>query len=228
MKTEYWHQKWKSGDIAFNQPQCNKLLQRYFSVIDLPMGARILVPLCGKSIDMLWLAHQGYKVIGVELSPIACEAFFNEHNIGVSVNHNGNITVFKSEKITLFAGDFFQFSKSTFGKIDGVYDRAALVALPAKLRQCYVQHLITLLETDSVIFLITTAYNQKDMQGPPFSVDEHEVAVLYKDYFSIHQLYNKSIKTLPTHFRDKGLTQGNEQAYSLVFNGFKANTSEEK
>ena len=83
MQNEFWHQKWESNQIGFNQEQPNELLIQYFATLNLKAGDRVLAPLCGKSIDMLWLASQGVDVIGVELSSIACEAFFSENNIPV-------------------------------------------------------------------------------------------------------------------------------------------------
>lgn len=51
------------------------------SSLDLAQGSRVFVPLCGKSLDMIWLAQQGHEVIGVELSPVAVEDFFRENGL---------------------------------------------------------------------------------------------------------------------------------------------------
>lgn len=219
MKTDYWHHKWEINDIGFDQQQYNVLLQRYFTSLNLKKGSRIFVPLCGKSIDMLWLVQQGYEVIGVELSEKACEAFFKDNHLSVNTTQIDSFVVFQSNKITLFCGDFFELNKELLGTIDAVYDRAALIALPSDLRSQYVNHLINLIEKGSSLFLITTAYNQNSMQGPPFSVDEPEVRALFEAQFSIHQYYNQAIKAIPTHLYEKGLTHGNEQAYGMVFKG---------
>jgi len=183
MKDAYWQSKWESDEIGFNQLQPNQLLQRYFNIVNLKTGDRIFVPLCGKSIDMIWLANQGYHVVGVELSTIACDAFYQEHNIPVDMMRTGDFMVYKSDQITLFAGDFFKLTKAMLGKIDAVYDRAALIALPHELRMRYVAYLLKLINRNTVIFLITTAYDQNEMKGPPFSVDEDEVAKLYSGHF---------------------------------------------
>ena len=98
MKEEYWHQRWQSNEIGFNQSQPNELLRRFFNVLNLKPGNRVFVPLCGKSVDMLWLASQGYEVVGVELTSIACEAFFNENIIPVNVTTTDNCTVFQSKR----------------------------------------------------------------------------------------------------------------------------------
>jgi len=108
MNHQFWHQKWASNNIGFDQKQTNKLMQRYFPALHLKPGARIFVPLCGKSIDMLWLAAQGYDVIGIDLSSIACDAFFLENNLPAKMTQNGDFKIYASRSITLLAGDFFK------------------------------------------------------------------------------------------------------------------------
>lgn len=215
MDKEYWHRKWQSKDIGFNQMQPNKLMQRYFSSLKPTSGCRVFVPLCGQSIDMLWLAGQGYQVIGVELSQVACGAFFKENKIQVNITEINGFTLYRSGKISIFSGDFFKLNQAMLDKIDVVYDRAALIALPRDARKSYSEHLIELIDPATAMFLITTVYNQNEMQGPPFSVDENEVKALYSAHFNIHQLYSKQSE-MPAHLQAKGLLQATEQVYTLV------------
>jgi thiopurine S-methyltransferase len=220
MDEEYWHQKWQERDIGFNQSLPNKLMQRYFSTLQLAPGSRVLVPLCGQSIDMLWLASQGYQVIGVEISSIACSAFFIENKIPVKIKEIDNFTLYSSEKITLFSGDFFKLDNEILGEIDGVYDRAALIALPDNIRKSYARHLTQLMVPDTKMLLITTSYDQNEMQGPPFSVEEREIRALYETHFEIKTLYRKQFD-VPPHLKRKGLLQATENVYVLVRqNGF--------
>ncbi|MDP1603987.1 MAG: thiopurine S-methyltransferase [Legionella sp.] len=202
MNNEYWHQKWQAKEIGFNQSQPNKLMQRYFSSLELKSGSRVFVPLCGQSIDMLWLASQGYHVVGVELSQVACCAFFKEHKIPVTIVEMNDFISYESDDITIYAGDFFKLDRKIPGKIDAVYDRAALVALPEATRKAYSKHLIKLMPRATAMFLITTSYNQNEMQGPPFSVDEMAVNELYSAHFVINQLYSKQFD-VPSHLRLK-------------------------
>lgn len=216
MDTQFWLSKWQSNDIGFNQPQPNKLLQRYFPTLNLKSGARILVPLCGKSIDMIWLAGQGYQVVGVELSQEACQAFFKQNKIPFNKTEQDGFVVYTSDVITLFAGDFFKFDASMMGEVDGVYDRAALIALSKNLRERYSKHLKSLIEPNTPVLLISTAYDQQQMQGPPFSVDADEVSRLYQQQFSISQLYSKEMSHIPEHLAGRGLMHGTEQVYLLI------------
>jgi thiopurine S-methyltransferase len=217
MKKEFWYHRWQSNQIGFNQSQPNPLLLQYFAVLKLKPGNRVFVPLCGKSIDMLWLASQGYDVVGVELSSIACDAFFNEHSIPVEVIQSDTFTVYLSEKITLLSGDFFDLNKERLGKVDAIFDRAALIALPAELRQRYATILTDLVEPGTPMLLIASTYDQSEMQGPPFSVDENEVMALYGDRFNIKQLYNQPVESIPPHLQEKGLSASSSEVYYLFF-----------
>ena len=216
MEENFWHQKWQSNEIGFNQPQPNQLMQRYFPTSHLKPGDRIFVPLCGKSIDMLWLAGQGYKVIGIEISELACKAFFQENKIRVKITEAGDFIVYTSPEITLLTGDFFKLDTNHLGKIDAVYDRAALIALPAEVRQLYSAHLAQLVAPETKMMLIATSYDQTAMQGPPFSVDEKEVRALFGSHFDIKQLYSKPVSEVPAHLQDRGLQQATEQVYYLT------------
>lgn len=215
MDKQYWQQRWQSNEIGFNQSQPNPLMQRHFPKLNLKPGDRVFVPLCGKSIDMIWLAGQGYKVIGVELSDQACKAFLNENKIRFKVTEMNDFTVYKSDEITLFAGDFFKFSKNLLDKIDAVYDRAALIALPLELRTLYAEKLAELFDPNTSGLLITTSYEQQEMQGPPFSVDEAEVNKLFQANFEVTPIYSKVVKDIPEHLKAKGLKRASEHVYSL-------------
>ena len=71
MDADFWLQRWREGRTAFHQNRVMPLLEKHWPALGLKPGRRVFVPLAGKSLDMLWLAAQGQRVLGVELSPIA-------------------------------------------------------------------------------------------------------------------------------------------------------------
>ncbi|CAM2961639.1 thiopurine S-methyltransferase [Legionella worsleiensis] len=215
MDKDYWHQKWQSKSIGFHQAQPNKLMQRYISSLQLAPGACVFVPLCGKSIDMIWLAAQGYQIIGNELDNNACSDFFTENQIPVQVTPMNDFIVYESANIRIFCGDFFNMNRSILGKIHAVYDRAALIALPKEMRIKYSEQITRLTTASTPILLLTTEYNQDEMQGPPFAVGKEEIITLYGTHFNVHQLYCKSF-TIPDHLQEKGLTKATEQVYLMT------------
>ncbi|MCX8514435.1 MAG: thiopurine S-methyltransferase [Burkholderiales bacterium] len=217
MNKDFWHNAWLSGKIGFNQSEPKQLLTKYFNCLQLQPGDIVFVPLCGKSIDMLWLLQQGYKVLGVELSPIATQAFFKENNLNFQITTNSKFTVFHGQNITILNGDFFNLSHIQLENVAAVYDKAALIALPPQLRQQYAQTLINLLPPKIKMLLFTIVYPQEQMNGPPFSVSTSEITQLYKDKFTLDILEYIEINNIPPHIAAKGLSSYNEQV-NYLFN----------
>ncbi|MBX9866999.1 MAG: thiopurine S-methyltransferase [Burkholderiales bacterium] len=185
---EFWLQRWEANQIGFHREQINELLQRYYPKALLPDNPRSLVPLCGKSKDMLWLSAQGASILGCELSPSACEQFFIENQLGAARNHDKNFQYFQHDTITLACGDFFALPLEIAGELDFCYDRAALVALPADLRQIYAQKIAQLLPSGSLYLLITLSYSDLARVAPPYSISHAEVENLYAANFTIQHL----------------------------------------
>ena len=175
MEPAFWQQRWADNQIGFHQAQVNLYLQKYWPTLDLAPGSRVLVPLCGKSLDLAWLAGQGYRVLGVELSRRAVEAFFREHGLEAKVQQRGAFEVWRSGDVELWCGDFFALQAGDVGDCAGLYDRAALIALPPQMRVAYMQLLSGLLPTGCQGVVVTLDYDQALLGGPPFSVGDEEL-----------------------------------------------------
>lgn len=191
MEKKFWLEKWDKNEIGFHQKNINPFLIKHFSNLS---PCTFFVPLCGKSTDMLWLIEQGHQVVGVELSPLACRAFFEENKIIYEVKTEGDFTVFISEKVTLWCGDFFQLPPLTLGKIDKIYDRASLIALPSELLKKYAQTMINLISIQKnkvQMLIISLEYDQTKIPGPPFSISFKEVESLYAQKLKLETLYHE-------------------------------------
>lgn len=179
MDAEFWLQRWRNAEIGFHQSRPLPLLCKHWPALQLAQGARVFVPLCGKSLDMVWLAEQGHDVLGVELSPLAVDAFFAERGLTTrrfeSRYGTHAIAGWQGRDIELICGDAFALDTEALRGCDAFYDRAALIALPPALRERYGAWLDSALPADSRGLLITLEYEQREMAGPPFSVDEDEV-----------------------------------------------------
>lgn len=193
MDAHFWHQKWQANDIGFHEQTTNPALSRHFARLGLAPGSRILVPLCGKSQDMLWLADQGYEVVGVELSTLAVEQFFSEAGLTPSVSNAGVHQCYQVGNITVLVGDIFALTPVTLGPVAGIYDRAALVALPDTMRLQYTRHL-TSLTGQAPQLLITFDYDQHAMPGPPFSVPAQWVHTAYASAYQPLLLQDSPVK----------------------------------
>lgn len=228
MTPEFWHQRWQCGEIGWHSATINRHLNDHWPRLGVATTARVLVPLCGKSLDLLWLAARGHRVLGVELSPIAVEAFFRENGLEPRVTDLAPLPFVRwaVDEIEVLAGDFFELAPELLRHPDGggvgaIYDRAALIALPPALRPGYAVHLGRLLraagETASppVSLLVSLDYDQARMQGPPFAVTEAEVHGLFGAGFHIDKLADFDALAENPRFAERGLDRLREHVYRL-------------
>jgi thiopurine S-methyltransferase len=206
MHADFWLERWREGRTHFHLEPVTPLLQKYWPGLGLPKGSKVLVPLCGKTLDMVWLAEQGHKVLGVELSPLAVERFFEENSLKPETRTSELGVHYTAGNIEIICGDIFGLDAGTLSACAGVYDRAALVALPAEMRQRYVEHVYGQLAGNYQGLLLTLYYNQQEMDGPPFSVGEQEAQALYAPHTLVHTLDQREILSKEPKFKERGLT----------------------
>jgi thiopurine S-methyltransferase len=187
-----WLQCWRDQQIDFNQKSVNQLLTRFWPGLYLEKRSRVFVPLCGKSLDMIWLAQQGHMVIGVELSPIAVKAFFRDNHLRPSRRKVGQFTLWQHGRISILCGDYFSLTVAELGQIDTVYDRAALTALPEDIRIHYVAHLRLIVSDSTTVFLLTTEdADETETLSQAVGISE-EIKTLYSEHFYIKLVYVES------------------------------------
>lgn len=193
MHPEFWQQRWTENQIGFHQSTPTPLLLKYWPSLGLAAGARVFVPLAGKSLDMAWLGAQGHRVLGVELSRIAVEQFFAEHGLHPEVRQSKYGRHYAAGGIELICGDAFALDDGILGDCAAVFDRAALIALPPALRERYADELYARLPTGCRGLLVTLEYPQEERAGPPFSVPEDEVRALYSRDWQVKLLDRRPI-----------------------------------
>lgn len=215
MQPEFWHKKWASNQIGFHLSEVNPYLQRHWPELSMPATARVLVPLCGKSLDLAWLAGRGHQVLGIELSEKAIEDFFNEHQIQPQISEKGAFKVYRSDAIELWCGDFFALTASDVADCVAFYDRAALIALPAPMRERYAAHLQQILPQGVQGVLITLDYDQAQIPGPPFAVGDDEVKRLLGDLWQVQALEERDVLGESWKFLQAGVTRLEERVYRV-------------
>lgn len=212
MENKYWLNKWQSKDIAFHEQNVSSDLITYIEALSLQSGDGILVPLCGKTKDIVWLANKGFHVIGVELSPIACDEFFTEMNATPQITQQSKFTSYKYTNIELLCGDLFDLTGINLPNIHAIYDCKALIALPEDVRKRYVNQLVACLGTKIKILLLTIE-SSCHINPPPYSVDSKEINLLYGTYFNIQQLKSVSVQDIPEKLTKKGYLEMRENVY---------------
>lgn len=192
MEASFWHQKWEKGDIGFHKNEANVLLIEHFEKLNLAKGSRVFLPLCGKTRDFAWLLACGYQVVGAELSELTINELFNDLRAEPKISRVGELTLYCAKDIEIFVGDIFDVSAEVLGLVDAVYDRAALVAMPANMRNQYTSHLMKITNTAPQL-LICYEYNQQLMDGPPFSISEEEVKHHYAAAYQLKPVESKDV-----------------------------------
>jgi thiopurine S-methyltransferase len=182
----FWHERWQKNEIGFHEPKPNPLLVIHFTRIQLRKGARVFVPLCGKTLDIGWLLSKRCSVVGAELSEVAIKQLFAQLRLEPKITKSKGSALlhYSAENIDIFVGDIFKVGRQALGRVDAVYDRAALVALPEDVRKRYATHLIRITHAARQL-LVTFEYDQSVRPGPPFSISNTEIVQRYSKTYDL-------------------------------------------
>jgi thiopurine S-methyltransferase len=211
MEPAFWRARWAENKIGFHEGHVNAWLEQYANRLD--GRYRVLVPLCGKSEDVAFLAANGHAVVGVELVEDAVAQFFAEHALTPTIVRRGDHAIYTAHEITMIAGDFFAVTPELVGHIDAVYDRAALIAMTPAQRPMYIAQLRALVPSAVWGLLITLDYAAGAYEGPPFAVGDAEVRGYFPAVEQIAEAPNTSGR-----IADSGVVSV-ERCYSIQITG---------
>ena len=215
MDPDFWQQRWREGRTGFHQEQVTPLLEQYWDAAGVPAGDRVFVPLAGKSLDMAWLAARGHRVLGVELSPIAVQQFFGECGLQPAISESSLGMHYSAGAIEILCGDVFTIDADMLAGCGGVYDRAALIALPPAMRERYVGNVYSKLPAGCRGLLVTLDYPQQEKEGPPFSVTGDEVQARFGRDWTTDLLERRDILASQPGFVADGVTALHTSAWRL-------------
>lgn len=237
-KPVYWASVWAADRIPFHEAGVNvRLLAHYKTWLaaaphNNEHGLRVLVPLCGKTRDLSFLASlpSVSSVVGVEFVDAAVASLAEEQpalalkppatnkRTPFSVWHGG-------EKARILVGDFFKLTKSTAttqggGLFDAAFDRAALVAVEPVTRGKYVDALSSALKPGGVVLLTTFERAEGTAEGrafgPAYSVTAADIYSLFgKRGFRCEMLECVDIPIAP-RFQQQGVTRLLEATWLLT------------
>ena len=215
MHHDFWHERWQTGQIGFHQSTVHPFLARWWPTLGVPATARVYVPLCGRSLDMAWLAARGHAIVGSELSPIAIREFFASQRLEPLRSELGNCVRHTAGPYTILEGDALALTCDQTGPIDAVYDRAALVALPPDMRVAYAASLARLTSPGVRALLVAFEYPQEMKGGPPFSVAAAEIRELFDPAFTVREVERLDILAESPKFAEIGIPALHETAVVL-------------
>jgi thiopurine S-methyltransferase len=195
-----WADDFKNDNVCWQSPIVSPLLRKYRTEFlgDDAVSVRILVPLSGISLDLLYIARlpEVREVIGAEYSDLACRRLFETAGIGYKIRRiNAKIAEYistdKDAPLRIFQGDFFELDSKLIGRVDRVFDRAAYVALPyqnTELKERYIRKIANMLTPDGLMLFASMAQlprppEQQDIHIPPFCYRADEVAKAFSPHF---------------------------------------------
>lgn len=215
MTTEFWLERWQHGETGWHLPEINVHLQEFWPGLGLAPETLVFVPLCGKTLDLLWLASRGHGVVGVEISELGVKGLFAENGLDPRVTETPPFRTYAVDALRVLVGDYFDLTPVHLQGVGAVFDRASLIALPPKMRPAYAERFKTIVPTTASSLLITLDYDQNEMFGPPFSVGRDEVESLFGDRYRLRALASFDVIDESPGFRRRGLTALAEHVWKL-------------
>jgi thiopurine S-methyltransferase len=215
MNPDYWLDSWKRDHKPFHQRRINPHLQNHWPRLDPGPGHRVFVPLCGQSLDMLWIRGQERGVLGVELAPEPLEAFFREAGLSPETDRLADFQRWRAPGLELLQGDFFSLQPGHLADCQAWYDRAALPALPGEMREQYAAHATSLVKPGCRLLLIAPEYDPAEMDGPPFPVGEPEIQRLFAKDWWVECTVDEETP-VADRFAQRGLRTLRERVYLMI------------
>lgn len=195
----FWSSRWDAGQIGFHREAPQPHLVAHFDAAFPAPSGRILVPLCGKSVDLAWLEDRFPSVVGVEFVARAAHDFAAARSFAAATRPGPlpATTTVTSGRVDIHVADFLALTPATVGTFEAAYDRAALIALPPEVRVSYASRLIDLLAPQATALILTFAYPQDLHPGPPFSVPDTEVEALFGPHGTLTRLATETVSDVP-------------------------------
>ncbi|XP_037795468.1 thiopurine S-methyltransferase-like [Penaeus monodon] len=190
-RLDTWNERWEKGRTGWHKAEVNFALKNHGKTLLPTPGRRVLLPLCGKSVDLKWCYDEGHHVVGIEGVEKPVVDFFIEHNIPYSVDQLSWAKLYKSgdSRLQLYCCDLFSIDVEAIGKFDSVFDRGSLVAIYEDDRERYAELMKSILSSDFRYLVNLTQYTPtENFNGPPRNVPTALVQKLFGDKISIEVL----------------------------------------
>ena len=187
---DYWELRWENDQVPFHMQEPNHYLVAHKDVLP-KSNCRFYVPLCGKTVDLVYLSECGYDVYGCEFIEKAVIDFFIEQNLEYTkLEISKDIFAYKAtgKNITIYQGDFFALNSSLIGKFDAVWDRGSLVAINPDQKDDYAKQMNDLMAPNCKYLLFSCVIGEEPYNGPPYTVHQEEIMNLFGNFCTVKHL----------------------------------------
>lgn len=203
-----WIEGWwqKSPNPTFHRLVYSPLLvENYDKLFEEGKTGRVFIPLCGKTLDLIYFADKGHDVVGLEFSELAVTSFFKENNLTFTESTISDFVVYKCKEknIIIYRGDLFKMKADLCGQFDAFYDRGSYVAVNLPMQEAYADLIFTLMKPDSKILMEAISYDLSRHTGPPQSVSAENV----RNNFGrkcVVEVLSTTVYPAPAHYTNPG------------------------
>ncbi|CAK8674631.1 unnamed protein product [Clavelina lepadiformis] len=197
-KQVYWRNLWKNDQAWFHMSDAHPDMLKFQDQF-LRDNCRVYVPLCGKSVDLKYLADKGHEVVGCEFCETAILQFFEEQSIKYEryQHPTAPYEIFKAtdKNITIYKGDFFALGSSIMGKVDAIWDRGSFVAIDPSRRREYADVIYDVINADGKYLLYSVEY-EGNISSTPYNVQEQEIDDIFGQKFAAFTLDTHEVTLL--------------------------------
>jgi thiopurine S-methyltransferase len=179
---EEWQHRWHTRAIGWHlSDPVHYYLHKHFATVTAHQSrrpVRVLVPLCGATNDMYWLAAvHGCSVVGVEYTQQAIVKFFKTCNIAYEQYVCADRPVYCAAASTgldirIIQSDMYDVPALLLpmASVECIWDRASFVAIDVSDRQKYTDVLCTALRPNGCVLISVVDYDPTTYPGPPHNV----------------------------------------------------------
>ncbi|KAG0284637.1 hypothetical protein BGZ96_011025 [Linnemannia gamsii] len=155
---ELWRREIHPWDKGTPSPALIEVIEKKPISAQIPKSGNVLVPGCGRGVDVFYLGNEHRKAYGLDISPIAvqqCKDIRTEKGISESVAE-------------FIVGDFFKFDTPA-GGFQLVYDYTFFCAIPPTLRADWGRRMSEIIPKDGILITLMFPIGTHT-DGPPFAV----------------------------------------------------------
>ncbi|KAG0338767.1 hypothetical protein BG004_007090 [Podila humilis] len=157
-----WNELWRRDihpwDNEVPSPALVEVIEQKPIKDQIPKTGNVLVPGCGRGVDVFYLGNPNRKAYGLDISPIAVQQCKD-------IRTKKGIPESQAEFID---GDFFNFETPT-GGFQLIYDYTFFCAIPPELRTAWGARMAEITSKDGILITLMFPIGTHTT-GPPFAV----------------------------------------------------------
>nr|CAB3267191.1 thiopurine S-methyltransferase-like [Phallusia mammillata] len=219
MELGYWSNRWKTGDVQFHKEDVHYDLIENENKL-LPQQGSVFFPLCGKTVDMAYLASKGHTVVGLEFDEEPIKSFFSENKLKYNITEIEDYPFKKYQccnqgaDITIYQGDINHATVNFLGKFDAIWDRGSFVAINTNDRTMYTNLILGIMKPNTQYYLLCVEFDSSVFGGPPHSTTQADVQKHFGKHCHVTPLKRSNI--MSQRYQSFGLREGFSVLYNLT------------